>query len=213
MKISLGIVDDHQLFIKSLSLLLEDFDKYTVSLTALNGKDLQEKITDMRHLPDIILLDVNMPVMDGIETAKWLHKKYPKIKLIALSMNDTDKAIIGMIKAGCCAFLLKDIHPDELETALDEVYVKGFYNSDAGNINYRRLRMMEEKDDPLHVNEKEMQFLQLACSDISYKQIAAAMSLSERTVNGYRESLFSKLNVHTRIGLVLEALRRDLVKL
>lgn len=213
MKISIGIVDDHQLFLKSLALMLESFNNYTVTVEALNGKDLQQKITSLKHMPEIMLLDVNMPVMDGIETANWLNKDYPEIKLVALSMNDSDRAIISMIKAGCCAFLLKDMHPAELEKALDEIYAKGFYNQDAGNINYRRLLMMEDKNDPLHVTEKEQQFLKLCCSDSSYKQIADTMQVSERTVNGYRESMFFKLGVHSRLGLVIECVRRELVKL
>ena len=213
MKIPVGIVDDHQLFLKSLGLMLSGFDNYTVTIEALSGKELQQKMQVTEILPQIILLDVNMPVMDGVETASWLHTHYPDIKLVALSVNDTDKAIISMIRAGCCAYLLKDIHPNELEKALDEINSKGYYNADAGNINYRRLLMYEEKNDPLYITDKVKQFLQFACMDMSYKQIADAMTVAERTVDGYRESLFTKLGVHSRIGLILEALKRDLVKL
>ena len=210
MQIPIGIVDDHQLFLKSLGLMLESFKEYNVVLMALNGKDLQEKII-INDLPEIILIDVNMPVMDGIATATWLNQKYPSIKLVALSMNDTDKAIIGMIKAGCCAYLLKDTHPNELERALHEILTKGFYNADVSNINYRRL-LQAEKDN-LHITEKEKVFLQHTCSDMTYKQIAAMMGLSERTIDGYRENLFQKFKVQSRVGLVLEAIRKDLVKL
>ncbi len=93
MKIPIGIVDDHQLFLKSLALMLESFNNYSVVLMAINGKDLQEKISK-ENLPAIMLIDVNMPVMDGIATATWLKKNYPSIKLVALSMNDTDKTIM-----------------------------------------------------------------------------------------------------------------------
>src|SRR5450759_2174707 len=129
MKITVGIVDDHQLFLKSLGLMLSGFDNYTVTIEALSGKELQQKMQAAETFPQIILLDVNMPVMDGIETAKWIHAHYPDIKLVALSVNDTEKAIIGMIRAGCCAYLLKDIHPNELEKALDEINSKGYYLS------------------------------------------------------------------------------------
>ncbi|HUS01449.1 MAG TPA: response regulator transcription factor [Chitinophagaceae bacterium] len=213
MKIPVGIVDDHQLFLKSLGLMLSGFDNYTVTVEALNGKDLQQKIQAADKLPEIILLDVNMPVMGGIETAVWLCKNYPDIKIVALSMNDNDNDIIGMIRAGCCAYLLKDIHPTELEKALGEINAKGYYNADAGNINYRRLLMFEDKNDPLYISDKERQFLKFACHEMSYKQIADAMNVSERTVDGYRESLFVKLGVHSRIGLILEAIKRELVKL
>ena len=213
MKIPVGIVDDHQLFLKSLGLMLSGFDNYTVTIEALSGKELQQNMQVTEILPQIILLDVNMPVMDGVETASWLHTHYPDIKLVALSVNDTDKAIISMIRAGCCAYLLKDIHPNELEKALDEINSKGYYNADAGNINYRRLLMYEDKNDPLYITDKEKQFLQLVCKAMSNKQIADAMSVAERTVDGYCSSLFTKLGVHSRVGLVLEALKRDLVKL
>jgi DNA-binding NarL/FixJ family response regulator len=211
MKISIGIVDDHQLFLKSLSLMLKSFKVYDVVVEAVNGKELQEKILQSDVIPSIMLIDVNMPVMNGIETAKWLHTNYPQIKLVALSMNDNDTIIIDMIKAGCCAYLLKETHPDELERALQEIHSKGYYNADASNINFRRL--LQSEKDSLNISEKEKQFLQHACSDLTYKEIAALMFLSERTIDGYRESLFGKLKVQSRVGLAMEAIRKGLVTL
>ena len=213
MNISLGITDDHQLFLKSLSLLISSLKDFTIVVEALNGKDLIDKLQLKKNEPDIILLDVNMPVMDGKETAEYLTKKYPAIKLVALSMKDDDATIISMIKAGCCAYLLKDIHPDELDKALHEIYNKGYYNADAANINFRRLLQHQQKQDEFHLADKEKQFLQLACSDATYKQIASVMHVSERTVDGYRENLFKKLNVQSRTGMALEAIRRNLVSL
>jgi DNA-binding NarL/FixJ family response regulator len=154
-----------------------------------------------------------MPVMDGKQTAEYLSQKFPAIKLVALSMKDDDATIISMIKAGCCSYLLKDIHPEELNKALHEIYKKGYYNSDAANINYRRLLQHQEKQNELQLTEKEKQFLQFACSDATYKQIASEMHVSERTVDGYRENLFKKLNVQSRTGMALEAIRRNLVNL
>ena len=121
MSISLGVVDDHQLFLKSLSLMLSSFKDFMVTIEALNGKDLQYKLQQNSVIPDIILLDVSMPVMNGVETAGWLTKVHPSIKCVALSMDDNDNTIINMIRAGCCAYLLKDTHPDELEKALNEI--------------------------------------------------------------------------------------------
>lgn len=211
MKIPIGIVDDHQLFLKSLGLMLKSFAAYDVVLEALHGKELQQKLEQGAPTPAIMLIDVNMPVMNGIETARWLTKKYPKMKLVALSMNDTDMVIINMIKAGCCAYLLKETHPDELEKALQEINKNGFYNADAGNIDFRRL--LQSEQDTVVISEKEKLFLQYACSDLTYKEIAALMSLSERTIDGYRESLFGKLKVQSRVGLAMEAIKKGLVKL
>lgn len=211
MKIPIGIVDDHQLFLKSLGLMLKSFKVYDVVVEALNGKDLQEKLAQNRELPSIMLIDVNMPEMNGIETAKWMHAHYPNIKLVALSMNDADTVIIDMIKAGCCAYLLKETHPDELEKALEEIHNKGYYNADISNINFRRLLQVEKES--TQINDKEKQFLQHACTDMTYKEIASLMSLSERTIDGYREALFAKLKVQSRVGLAMEAIRRGLVSL
>jgi DNA-binding NarL/FixJ family response regulator len=211
MKITIGIVDDHQLFLKSLSLMLKSFNDYEVVVEALNGKDLQEKMLQKNVVPSIMLIDVNMPVMNGIETAAWLNSGYPQIKLVALSMNDSDKVIIDMIKSGCCAYLLKETHPDELEKALHEINAKGYYNADASNINFRRL--LNSEKETIHINDKEKTFLKHACSDLTYKQIAALMNLSERTIDGYREALFGKLKVQSRVGLAMEAIRKGLVTL
>ena len=211
MKVKIGIIDDHQLFLKSLGLMLSSFTNYDVVLEALNGKDMQQKIRNKKSEPEIMLIDVNMPVMDGIETARWLNENYPAIKLVALSMNNNDSTIINMLKAGCCSYLLKDTHPDELEKALNEIATKGYYNTDAVNINYRRLIISRSENEDIHLTEKEKKFLQLVCTDIPYKQIADELKLSEGTIDGYRAILFKKLNVQSRVGLVLEAIKRNLI--
>jgi DNA-binding NarL/FixJ family response regulator len=211
MKTTIGIIDDHILFSKSLGLMLDSFRVYDVIIEALNGKDLQEKIAKGKKVPSILLIDVNMPVMNGVETATWVARHFPAVKMVALSMNDDEKVIIDMIKAGCCAYLLKETHPDELEKALHEISTTGYYNADASNINARRAAVAEKG--AVQVSEKEKAFLQYACSDLTYKQIAALMNLSERTIDGYREVLFHKLNVQSRVGLALEAIRTGLVAL
>ena len=210
MPINIGIVDDHQLFLKSLSTLIEGIVAFKIVLEASNGEMLLKKLQSASELPDILLIDVNMPVMDGAKAATVVNERYPQIKLVALTMKDDDTSVINMLKAGCCAYLLKDIHPNELETALFEINEKGYYNADTSNINYRRL-IVKSKEKEVVLSEQEKIFLQLACSDLTYKQIASQMHLSERTIDGYRESLFFKLNVQSRVGMVLEGLRRSIV--
>lgn len=211
MKITIGIADDHQLFMKSLAVLINTFPAFEVTVEALQGEDLLRKLAIVPVQPDIMLVDVNMPVLDGSKTVGRISREYPLIKAVALSMKDDDQSIIRMLKAGCCAYLLKDIHPDELEKALQEVYSKGFYNADAFNVNHRRLILGGQ--DGITLSDREQQFLQLACSDLTYKQIASEMYLAERTIDGYREALFEKLKVKSRVGMVLEAIRRNLVNL
>lgn len=214
MKIKVGVTDDQQLFLKSLCTLINTFPSFEVVVDALNGEDLLQKLATLKELPDIILLDVNMPVMEGPEAARRVAEKYPLIRTAALSVKDDDMTVISMIKGGCCAYLLKDIHPNELEKALLEIQEKGFYNGDAFNINYRRLIVAQQqvKTGP-NITDKEKKFLQLACSDLTYKQIASKMNVSERTIDGYREVLFEKLNVQSRVGMVMEAIRKNYISI
>jgi DNA-binding NarL/FixJ family response regulator len=213
MSISIGIIDDHKLVLRSLSILLNGLGKYDVVVEAQNGKELQHKISFLPVLPDIILLDVNMPVMSGSDTAAWLQLYYPSIRLIALSGRADDRSILQMRKAGCCAYMFKDAEPDELMKAIHEVYTRGYYNKDASNINYRRLMVTSQEDEKLNVTEIEKEFLRHACSDLTYKEIAARMKVSTRSIEGWRDSLFVKLNVQSRVGLCLEALRRNYARL
>jgi DNA-binding NarL/FixJ family response regulator len=213
MNISVGLVDDQQLFLKSLSVLIGTFPDFQVTVEAINGKDLIQKLQTLSAMPDILIVDVSMPVMDGVETIKYLSSSHPEIKTVALSMKDDDASILGMLRAGCCAYLIKDIHPLELERALNEVGARGYYNGDIANINYRRLILKANEETSVVVTEREKEFLKFACSDLTYKQIAASMKVSQRTVDGYRESLFEKFNVKSRVGMALEALRRDLAVL
>lgn len=211
MKIKIGLIDDHTLFLKSLSSLIATMEEIEVVLEAINGEELIKKINGTAFLPDILLIDVDMPVMNGVQTAAWVRAHFPQVHMVALSMKDEDKAIIHMIQAGCCAYLLKDIHPFELERALKEIQEKGFYNSDVKQRNYARLISGAKEKITLQLTENELQFLQLACSDLTYKQIADKMHKAERTVDGYRERLFDKLQVQSRVGMVLEAIHQKLV--
>jgi DNA-binding NarL/FixJ family response regulator len=208
-----AIADDQQLFKQSLAALVNTFSGFNTCMDALNGLELLKKLENAGSLPDIILLDVNMPEMDGPATAKKVVDKFPQIKLVALSVNDDDVTIISMIRAGCCAYLLKDMRADELEKALNEIHAKGYYNADAANINYRRLIVSDKKREAEKLTEKELIFLKLACSELTYKQIAAEMHLSERTIDGYRESLFEKMSVQSRVGMAMEAIRKKIVPL
>ena len=165
------------------------------------------------EVPNIMLIDVNMPYMDGYQTTKWLRANYPSIKLVALSMSDDERTIIRMLKAGCCSYLLKDIHPDELEKALLTVHAIGHYNSDTGNINYSRLLIKGSEMDDVQLTDRDLAFLKLSCSEMTYKEIAKVMNVTERAIEGYRVQLFAKLNVQSRVGLCMEALRRGLAEL
>jgi DNA-binding NarL/FixJ family response regulator len=212
-KIQIGVADDQLLFLKSLREMLDRLPAFQVIVEALNGEELLRKLGLLPELPDIILIDVKMPVMGGMEVVSLIARRYPAIKLVALSMEDADSMVIGMIKAGCCSYLLKEIHPDELESALLEIYSRGYYNADMFNRNSRRMLREEKSVLTLRLSANEEKFLHLACSDLTYKQIASQMHLSERTIDGYREALFEKFNVQSRVGMVLEGIKKKLIVL
>lgn len=211
-KIRVGIVDDHQLFRKSLTLLLESLPEFEVVVDANNGRDLQIKLKTQQPLPDIMLVDVAMPVMDGVETATWLHTEHPKIGLVALSMNDQESMILRMMRAGCRSYLLKDMPPEILCQALQEVHANRYFNAELSQRSLTDILRDNNEGVLPRITDKEREFLQLATSDHTYKQIAALMHVSERTIDGYREAMFFKLQVQSRTGMVLEAIKRGLVK-
>jgi len=210
---TVGIIDDHQLFVHSLGLLVNSFGGFETIIEAHSGEYLLKGLANLPAVPDILLVDINMPGIDGVHIAEAVTKQYPLVRLIALSMNDDDLSIISMLQAGCCAYLLKGIAPIELERALSEVRDTGFYNGDSWNINCRRLAQQHSRRDDSRLSDKELRFLQLACSEWTYKEIAGRMNLSERTIDGYRESIFEKLKVQSRVGMVLEGIRLKLIRM
>jgi DNA-binding NarL/FixJ family response regulator len=210
---SIVIVDDHLLFAGSLEKLVNSFDGFTVLFHARNGRELQTKLIAHEQIPEIILLDINMPVMDGFETAKWLSENHPETKILALSMDDEETTILRMLKVGAKGYLLKDIHPNMLKEALNEVIDKGYYHSQKVAATLLHSLRPGKKKNEIQFKENELTFLQLACSEMTYKEIAGIMNLSPKTIDGYRQDLFNKLNIKNRVGLVIYALKNDIIKL
>ena len=216
-KPSVALVDDHVLLRNGLANLIRSFGEYAVLFEAGNGNDFIRQLKP-RTLPDIVLLDINMPEMDGYETALWIRRHHPEIKILALSMYDTDNSIIRMLKNGVKGYILKDTDPTELKMALESVISKGFYYSEmvTGKLIHTINTMDVDEPRIRHVfalNDRELEFLKLACTECTYKEIAEQMYLSPRTIDGYRDALFEKLNVKTRVGLVLYAIRNGIVAL
>lgn len=207
------IVDDHTLFAESLESLINNFSDFEVQYVVNNGQELIDKLSINGNLPDIVLLDINMPVMNGIQTMSWLKNNQPDINVLALSMDDDEETIIKMLSFGAKGYLLKDIHPEELEHALYQVIEKGFYYTDAVNDSLIKSLNLADDDKCIKLNDREITFLKLACTEKTYKEIADTMFISPKTVDGYRDSLFKKFVVSNRIGLVLYALKNDLVKI
>ena len=212
-----AIVDDHAMFRRGLSALINLFAHYKIRFEASGGKDFIRKVAT-EGVPDIVLLDITMPDMDGYATAEWIRKNYPQIKVLALSTMDSDSAIIKMIKHGAKGYILKDSEPEELKLAFDEVLSKGYFYNELvtrkvlGSIN----ELVDAKSEVhlfVKLTDREVEFIRHTCSEMTYQEIADKMCLSERTIDGYRESVFQKLGVKTRVGLVLYAVKNNLVKL
>ncbi|MEM7186289.1 MAG: response regulator transcription factor [Bacteroidota bacterium] len=210
---TLAIVDDHVLFASSLEKLINTFDEFTVLFKARNGQEMQKELLQAAAMPDIILLDYNMPVMNGLETVKWLTAHHPEIKVLALSVEDNEKVILKMIREGAKGYFLKDIHPDDLKDALHIVMDKGYYYSEKVTSSMVNALHPNQKDAPISLKENERTFLQLACSEMTYKEIADVMNLSPKTIDGYRQELFNKLRIKNRVGLVLYALKNNFIEL
>ena len=215
-KASVAVVDDHVLLRNGLSNLIRGLETYAVLFEANNGKDFISQLKP-KFLPDIVLLDINMPEMDGFETALWLKRNYPDIKILALSMYDNEASIIRMMKSGAKGYILKDIDPVEFRQALDALMRKGFYYSEL--ITGKLIHAINQLDEPettlknlVTLNDREIEFLKLVCTEMTYKEIAEKMFLSPRTIDGYRDALFEKLNVKTRVGLVMYAIKNGIVR-
>ncbi len=211
------LADDHGLLRHGLANLIKSFGGYEVLFEADNGNHFKQQL-DKKQLPDIVLMDINMPEMDGYETTLWLKKNHPLVNVLALSMYDNENAIIRMFKAGAKGYILKDCDPAELRDALQSVMKKGFYYSEM--VTGRLIHNINKMDDDdgtnaglMQLSDREIEFLKLACSELTYKEIADKMFLSPRTIDGYRDALFEKLNVKTRVGLVMYAIKNGIVSL
>jgi two-component system, NarL family, invasion response regulator UvrY len=212
----IALADDHVLIRTGLAGLLLN-NGHNVLLEADNGKELISKL-DPTNLPEVVLMDINMPEMDGCEATKWLRKNYPAIKVLALSMYNSENAIIRMLKCGAKGYLLKDSKPRQLESAIQTVLSEGFHYSElvSGKLINALNKMGEETEQNNNLtklSEKEMEFLRLSCSELTYKEIAEKIFVSPRTVDNYRDSLFEKLNVKTRVGLVMYAVKNGIVEI
>lgn len=209
-KIKIIIVDDHLLFSQSLAFLISTFKEFEVIGSYINGKEFIQAIEEENfEMPNLVLLDVNMPIMDGVETMKWLKGNQPELKVLALSVNDDEETIMKMITNGAKGYLLKDTDPKTFKEALLEVYQKGFYYTEM--ISGLLINKLNQNENKVVLKEREVEFIKLACTEKTYKEIADGMCLSPKTIDGYRENLFQKLEIKTRIGLVLYAIKHKIV--
>lgn len=213
-KIKIAMADDHTLFRKGVEELIEDFENMEILFSVDNGKDLLEKMLAATELPDVCLLDINMPEINGFEAAKAIKEKWPDIKILAVSVYDSEFNILTMLRAGAGGYILKDSQPHVLRAAIESLHKHGFYHSEmvTGKILHQVISKPKETSST-ELNAKELQFLKLCCSEMTYKEIADIMQINHRTIDNYRDQLFDKLNIKSRTGLVLYALRTGIATL
>jgi DNA-binding NarL/FixJ family response regulator len=207
------LVDDHRLLRNGLSSLIKSLG-HEVVFEADNGEDFINLLSTNAR-PDLVLVDINMPIMDGYDTTLWIKTNAPDINVLALSMYDDENAIIRMLKNGAKGYILKDSDPLELEKAILAIIEKGFYYSDL--VSGRLVKAVTKNNDTendgslLDLSFKEKEFLKFACTELTYKEIADKMFVSPRTIDGYRENICTKLQIKSRIGLVMFAIKHNLV--
>jgi two-component system invasion response regulator UvrY len=212
--ISIAVVDDHILIAKALADFINSMDGFKADIVAYHGKDLLYKIAMSLHQPDICILDIVMPEMDGYETVLALKVKYPFIKTLALTTVHSDYAILKMLQIGACGYLMKTTHPEEFKKALMDTYIQGYYFSSDVLEKFPKISSSKKKEEYFETlfTEQEIKFLSLCCSSMTYKQIGHEMNLSHRTAEHYGNRLEQKLGLRSRAELAMYALNAGIGK-
>jgi len=199
------IADDHTLFRKAMVALLQTFERVAIVKDAENGKELISLVK--AEVPDVAIVDLEMPIMDGSATCEQLIARYPAVKLIILTMHDSNKFILHMMDMGVHAFLLKNAEPEELEKALYSVIEKDFYHNDlVANVLRKNVKEKVPRNKPLfqqaELTEREREILVLICQELTMKEIGQRLFLSENTVRNHRVNIMDKVGVNNIVGLV-----------
>jgi len=211
--IQIAIVDDHTLFRQGIGSLLSEYKEIEILFDAANGLELQEKITRY-PLPQVILMDITMPIMNGYETTAWIKQNYPDVRVLALSMFEEDEPIIKMLKSGAGGYVLKESKASDLVYAVKTIATHGIFLNNL--VSGKLLRSIQDntlpKEPASGLTANETRFLEYCCSELTYKEIADKMFLSPHTIDNYREALFQKFDIKSRTGLVMFALKNNIAK-
>lgn len=215
--IKIALADDEALFRKGIEMILRRKKNIKIINDFANGKELLLYLKNCNNLPDIIIVDINMPVMNGVETAKAIHTEFPDIKVIALTSYDSIGFVTNMIEVGAASYLVKNTSPTELITAIEEVYSTGFYynemvlkviNEYLAAPRRPRSRLCDEQ-----LTNRELEVLKLVCKQHSAAEIAEKMFVSIRTIEGHRANLLRKTQCKNVIGLIAYALINNYVSI
>lgn len=208
--ISIAYADDHTLVRKAIINYISEGEHLQVDIEAENGQDLIAKLEKSPKMPDLCLIDVSMPVMNGFDALIEIKKRWPEMSTLILSVFDDELYIIRMIMSGANGYLLKNCSPGELKNAIESIYNNGYYYYSQRMRKY--YKMVENKEIKLpKFTPNELEVLKYSCSDLSYGEIANKMGKTSRSIEGYRDSLFRKLNINSRVGLVIHAIKFGIV--
>ena len=213
--ISVYIADDHTLFRKAMVNLIRTFENVAEVKDAENGKELLNLMKN--QMPDVAIVDLQMPVMDGAETCENIIQKYPDVKIIILTMHDSEKYILHMMEMGVHAFLLKNTEPEELEEAIHSIIEKDFYHNDlVAAVLRKNVKEKRTGHRPVFntadLSDREKEIVILVCQELTIKEIGQKLSLSENTVRNHRANIMEKVGVSNMVGLVKYAYESGLVK-
>lgn len=212
--LTIFLLDDHNLFRKGLTNIIESMGAgYSIIGEAGEGQGLVEYLQKGGTIPDILILDINMPGMDGFQTIAYLNEHYPDIKVLVVSMIEKEETILKMLKAGAKGYLSKDVETSDLKNALHAIHQKGFYYTDF--LTGRLVHQLQKDSLPkkeIELNSRELEILKLTCTELTYKEIAQQLFLSIKTIDTYRDSLFRKIGASSRVGLVIYAIRNNIVQ-
>lgn len=213
--IKLGIIDDESLFRKGMKALLSESEQLEVIMEAGNGQELLQQLSE-GTMPDVILLDLNMPVMSGVETTKALQKSYPELRIVILTTHYSKGFIVKMIELGAASYLPKNTEPEEVVDTLLKVAAKGFYYNDhVMNVireNMQR-KIKTNRVIDVEISSREREVLQLICEQFTTAEIAEKLFISPRTVDGHRNNLLDKTGARNTAGLVVFALENKVIEL
>ena len=213
-EIKVAIADDHRIFRKGVIVSLRHYSNIKFVLEADNGFELLEKIEECK--PDVVLMDLRMPVKDGIETTKYISKHYPDIFILILTMNEDEKFVIHLMENGANGYLLKDADPAEIKKAITEVVSKGYYlNHFVNRILLKKAQNKNKVNLSLQnineVSDREKEVLKNICLELTSREIGMQMNLSPRTVESIKERLMEKFGVKNSVGLVFYAMKNNLI--
>ena len=213
-KIKIAIADDYKIFREGLKVGLSADNDLEVMMEADNGEDLLKALE--KETPDVILMDLKMPIMDGMEATKEVRKKYPTVKVLVVSMYEDDKFIIHLMENGANGYLLKNTEPDEIRRSIYAVYENGYYFNDLVNKALLKKLVLKNNLKPsfnqnVELTERELEVLKLICEEKTAAEIAKEIFLSPRSVEGIRQRLIEKVGVRNSAGLVMFAVKSGLV--